>query len=176
MNRKIERVVKLNPASVAFLFWRRLLDILIKTNIFALVIPLQKTSSRLFHHVLIKTNIFVLVTRLQDLFRSSSWPLAKTYSIYLQDIFNPFLRYTAKTIYTYVHIYIYIHIYVYVYIYIYTYILWSEYKFSKSGHFGYTETKTVILKHYIKWLLLQIKIFLLKSGIRKDVVPRRHRT
>ena len=160
MNRKIERVVKLNPASVAFLFWRRLLDILIKTNIFALVIPLQKTSSRLFHHVLIKTNIFVLVTRLQDLFRSSSWPLAKTYSIYLQDIFNPFLRYTAKTIYTYVHIYIYTYMY----------------KFSKSGLFGYTETKTVILKRFIKWLLLQIKIFLLKSGIRKDVAPRRHRT
>ena len=131
MNRKIERVVKLNPASVAFLFWRRLLDILIKTNIFALVIPLQKTSSRLFHHVLIKTNIFVLVTRLQDLFRSSSWPLAKTYSIYLQDIFNPFLRYTAKTIYTYVHR-VYIHsicdiIYHIIYIYICVYVYMAFY-------------------------------------------------
>ena len=37
------------------------------------------------------------------------------------------------------------------------------YKFSKSELFGYTEIcKTVFLKHFIK-------VFLLKSGIRKDV-------
>ena len=42
--------------------------------------------------------------------------------------------------------------------------------FLKSELFGYTRTfKTVFLKHFIKWLLLQIKIFLLKSSIRKNV-------
>ena len=41
---------------------------LIKTNIFALVIGLQKTVSRRLQDVLVKTNIFVLVIPLQDIF------------------------------------------------------------------------------------------------------------
>ena len=48
--------------------------------------------------------------------------------------------------------------------------LCSGYKFSKSELSGYTKTfREVFLKHFMKWLLLQIKIFLLKPGIRKDV-------
>ena len=44
-------------------WWRRFQDVLIKTNIFALVIRLQKTSSRRFKGVLQK--------RLQDIFKTS---------------------------------------------------------------------------------------------------------
>ena len=51
---------------------RRLQNVLIKTNIFAILIRLQD--------VLIKTNIFVLVIRLQEVF--------KTFSRRLQDIFK----------------------------------------------------------------------------------------
>ena len=40
--------------------WRRLQDVLIKTNMFALVLRLQKTSSRRLQDILVKTNIFVL--------------------------------------------------------------------------------------------------------------------
>ena len=107
----------------------------------------------------------IFMTSCKNVFNMSSRHIQPVFKIYCKDDIY---------ICTYIHIYTYI--YMYMCIYIYTYILWSEYKFSKSGLFGYTETKTVILKHYIKWLLLQIKIFLLKSGIRKDVVPRRHRT
>ena len=42
--------------------------------------------------------------------------------------------------------------------------LWSGYRFLKSEDFGYTETlRTIFLKHFLKWLLLQMKISLLKS-------------
>ena len=44
---------------------KHLQDVLIKTNIFPLVIRLQKMSSRHLQDILIKTNIFPLVTRLQ---------------------------------------------------------------------------------------------------------------
>ena len=48
--------------------------------------------------------------------------------------------------------------------------LCSGYKFSKSELSGYTKTfREVFLKHFNE-LLLQIKIILLKPGIRKDVV------
>ena len=59
---------------------RRLEDVLIKTNIFALIIRLQKTSSRRLQGVLVRTNIFVLAIRLQDVF--------KTFSRRLQDLFK----------------------------------------------------------------------------------------
>ena len=86
----------------------------------------------------------------KDVFKTSSWRF--------QDVFNTFWRHTAKTI-------------------IYRKIclrhlrnLWSVYKFYKSEIFGYTETfKAGFLKGFMKWLLLQINILLLKSGIRKDV-------
>ena len=61
-----------------FVFKRLPQEILIKTNIFALLIRLQKASSRRLQDVIIKTNIFVLVIRLKDVF--------KTFSRRLQDI------------------------------------------------------------------------------------------
>ena len=50
--------------SFIFVSRRRLQDVLIKTNVFALVRRLQKTSSRDLQDNLIKINIFVLVKRL----------------------------------------------------------------------------------------------------------------
>ena len=52
--------------------------VLMKANIFLLIIHLQKTSSRCLQDVLVKTNIFFLSIRLQDVF--------KTFSIRLQDV------------------------------------------------------------------------------------------
>ena len=67
-------------------WWRRLQDVLIKTNMFTLALRLQKTSSRRLQDVLVKTNIFVLAIRLQDVFKTSSRRLAKTSSRHLQDV------------------------------------------------------------------------------------------
>ena len=53
-------------------WWRRFQDVLIKTNIFALVIRLQKTSSRRFKGVLQK--------RLQDIFKTSCKVIFKMFS------------------------------------------------------------------------------------------------
>ena len=103
---------------------RRLQYVLIKTNIMALLIRLQSTSSRRLQNVLVKVNIFVLVICLQDLFRTScknvfktsSWHLAKLPSRRFQDVsssyavpiemfsrclehvFATFLRRTAKLV------------------------------------------------------------------------------
>ena len=65
-------------------------DVLIKTNIVALLIRLQKTSSRHLQDILTNTNIFVLTIRLQDVFKTSSRRLAKTSSRHLQDVFKTF--------------------------------------------------------------------------------------
>ena len=46
--------------SFVFVFRGRLEDVLIKTNMFALALRLQKMSSRRLQDVLVKTNIFVL--------------------------------------------------------------------------------------------------------------------
>ena len=59
---------------------------LIKTNIFTLLIRLQKTSSRRLQDVLIKTNIFVLVIRLQDLFKTFLRRVQDVYQKRLQDV------------------------------------------------------------------------------------------
>ena len=90
--RCLEDVLK---APFVFVFRWRLQDVLIKTNTFALLIRLQKTSSRRLQDVLIQTNIFVLVIRLQDMFKTCSrrvqtyWRcLAKTSWRCLQDIFK----------------------------------------------------------------------------------------
>ena len=51
-----------------------------------------------------------------------------------------------------------------------SFVFWLGCKFPKSELFGYTETFiTAFLKHFKKWLVLQININLLKSGIRKDL-------
>ena len=75
--------------SFIFVFRRRLQDVLIKTNMFALALRLQKTSSRRLQDVLVKTNIFVLAIRLQDVF--------KTFSRRLQDIFKTSCKNVFKT-------------------------------------------------------------------------------
>ena len=90
--RRLENVLK---TAFVFVFRRRLKDVFIKTNIFALLVRLQD--------VLIKTNIFVLVICLQDVFRTfsrrlqgmfktSSKPLAKMSSRYLQEVFKMFWK------------------------------------------------------------------------------------
>ena len=75
--------------------WKRLKDVfrlrlqdIFKTNIFALVICLQKTSSRRLQYVLIKTNIFVLAIHLQDVFKTSSRHLQDILPRRLQDAFK----------------------------------------------------------------------------------------
>ena len=57
--------------SFVFVFRKRLQDVLIKTNVFVLIIRLQKTPSRHFQDVLVRANIFVLAIRLQDVFKTS---------------------------------------------------------------------------------------------------------
>ena len=82
--------------SFVFVFRRRLQDVLIKTNMFALALRLQKTSSRRLQDVLVKTNIFVLAIRLQDVFKTFSRLLAETSSGRLQDVFKTSSRHLAK--------------------------------------------------------------------------------
>ena len=72
--------------SFVFIFRRRLQDVLIKTNMFALALRLQKTSSRRLQDVLVKTNIFVLAIRLQDVFKTSCKNVFKTSSRRLQGV------------------------------------------------------------------------------------------
>ena len=91
-------------------------DVLIKTNIFALLIRLQKTSSvRLDHKQYIRLghtssrhhqDVFKMPSRhLQDVLQrclqdvlSSETVLGNTISRRLQDVFKTFLRRTAKTV------------------------------------------------------------------------------
>ena len=73
---------------------RRLQDLLIKTNnIFAWDIHFQKTVQ----NVLIKTNIFVLVIRLQDVFKKSCKDIFKMFLRCLQDIFKTSCQDVFKT-------------------------------------------------------------------------------
>ena len=86
--------------SFVCVFRRRLQDLLVKTNIFVLVIHLQdvfKTFSRRLQDVLQK--------RFQDIFKTSCKDVFKTYHqiklfllTRLQDVFNTFLRRTAKMV------------------------------------------------------------------------------
>ena len=78
---------------------RRLQDVLIKKNMFALAFRLQKTSSRRLQDVLVKTNVFVLAICLQDVFKTSLRHLQdifKTFWRRLQDAFKTFSRLLAK--------------------------------------------------------------------------------
>ena len=66
---------------------------LVKTNIFALALGLQKTPSRRLQDVLVKTNktnIFVLATCLRDFFKTSSRHLQDVLQRYLQDVFKTY--------------------------------------------------------------------------------------
>ena len=74
--------------SFLFAFRRRLEDVLIKTNMFALALRLQKTSSRRLQDVLVKTSIFLLAIRLQDVFKMFSRRLQDVLQKRLPDIFK----------------------------------------------------------------------------------------
>ena len=72
---------------------KRIQDVLIKTNIFALVIPFQKTSSRPLQDILLdKTNIFVLAIRLQGVFKTFLGRLQDVLQKRLQVIFKTYSR------------------------------------------------------------------------------------
>ena len=76
-------------------------DVLITMNIFALVIRLQKTSSRCLQDVLIKTNVFILAIRLQDVFKTFSKRLKTScknvFKISSRRLANSSSRRLAKT-------------------------------------------------------------------------------
>ena len=72
----------------SYVFRRRLQDV-IKTNIFALLIRLQRTSWS-------RPNIFVLVIRLQDVFKMFSRHLQDVFKMSCQNIFKMSSRCLAK--------------------------------------------------------------------------------
>ena len=76
--------------SFVFVFRRRLQNVLIKKNMFALALRLQKTSSR------VKINIFVLKIRLQDVFKMFSRRLQDVLRKRLQEMFKTSSRRLAK--------------------------------------------------------------------------------
>ena len=145
----------------SYVFRRRLQDDLIKANLFALVIRLQdvyKMSSRRLQDVLLRRiqDVFkiyyqvklFLLTLLEDLFTRC-----------FQDVFSTFFRRTTKTI-----------IYIKICLGHTSEKCMVRVQIFQEWIFGYTETfGAVFLKHFMKWMLLQIKVFLLKLGIRKDV-------
>ena len=84
-------------------------DVLIKTNIFVLVLHLQKTCSRRLQDALVKTNILnVFTASCKNVFKTSSRCLQDVFKTYrqvklslltsLRDVFNTFLRRTAKMV------------------------------------------------------------------------------
>ena len=113
-------------------WWRRVQDFL------------KMSSPSSSEDVLIKTNIFLLVIRLQDVF--------KTYSTRFWEVLGTKLSKERFDFVTHLKN------------------LWLGYKISKGELSGYTEFfKAAFSKNFMKWLLLQTKILLSKSGIRKDV-------
>ena len=72
--RRLEDILR---TSFVFFFKRRLQNVFIKTNVFALALRLQKKSSASLQDVLVKTNIFVLAIRLQDIFKTFSRHIIK---------------------------------------------------------------------------------------------------
>ena len=102
--------------SFVFVFNRRLQDVLMKTNIFLLIIRLQKTSSRRLGQDQYIRLVHTSSRRFQDVFKTSSRRLANTSWRHLQDVlktyhqvkvflltslweaFNMFVRRTAKTV------------------------------------------------------------------------------
>ena len=77
--------------SFVFVFRRRLQDVLIKTNMFALALRLQKTSSRRLGQDQYIRLGHMSSRRLQDVFKTSSRPLQgvfKTSSRRFEDVFK----------------------------------------------------------------------------------------
>ena len=95
----------LMKTSFVFVFRRRLQDVLIKTNIFALVIRLQKTSwSRPIYSswlYVFKTSSRrfqdVFKTSCKNVFKTSSRRLAKTFSRSFQNVFKTSCKNVFKT-------------------------------------------------------------------------------
>ena len=98
--------------SFVFIFRRRLQDVLIKTNMFALALRLQKTSSRrlgqdqyirLGHtssrrlQDVFKKSCQDVSRRLQDVFKTSCKNVFKTSSRRLQDVLQRYLQDVFKT-------------------------------------------------------------------------------
>ena len=63
-------------------------DVLIKANMFALALRLQKTSWRRLQDILVKANIFVLAIRLQGIFKTSCQDVFKMFWRRLQNVFK----------------------------------------------------------------------------------------
>ena len=87
--------------SFVFVFRRRLQDVLIKTNMFALVLRLQKTSSRRLGQDQYIRLGYTSSRRLQDVFKTSSRRLAKTSSRRLQDVLKMSSRHLQDVFKTY---------------------------------------------------------------------------
>ena len=83
--RRLEDVFRLRLRKTSS---RCLQDVLMKTNIFLLIIHLQKTSSRRLQDVFVMSNIFVLCIRLQDVFKTSGYNVLMTFSRRFQDVFK----------------------------------------------------------------------------------------
>ena len=83
--------------SFVFVFKRRLQDVFIKTNMFALALRLQKTSSRRLGQDQYIRLGYTSSRRLQDVFKTSSRRLAKTSSRHLQDVFKTSCKDIFKT-------------------------------------------------------------------------------
>ena len=77
-------------------FSRRLQNVLIKTNIFALVIRLQKTSSRRLDQDQYIRLGYTSSRRLQDVFKTSSRHLQDFLQKRLKDVFKTSSRHLAK--------------------------------------------------------------------------------
>ena len=107
--RRLENVLK---TAFVFVFRRRLQDVFIKTNMFALASCLQKTSSRRLGQDQYIRLGYTSSRRLQDVFKTSSRRpqdifktssrcfenVFKTSSRHLQDVLKSFLRRPAKTV------------------------------------------------------------------------------
>ena len=88
---KFEGQISLNDKEhVNLLLWYYPANIRLDEDVFCL--RLQKTSSRRLQEILIKTNINALVIRLQDVFKTSSRRLTKKSWRHLQDAFKTFSR------------------------------------------------------------------------------------
>ena len=87
-----EQTFVLMKTSFVFLFRTRLQDVLIKTNIFALVIRFQKTSLSRPTYSSLPYVFKKSSRRFQDVFKTSSICLAKTSVILLQDVLQKRLQ------------------------------------------------------------------------------------
>ena len=88
LKRMAQQTFVLMKTSFIFIFRRPLEDALIKTNIFTLVIPLQKTS---WSRPIYSCRLYVFKTslrRFQDVFKMFCQDVLKTYSRRLRDIFK----------------------------------------------------------------------------------------